>query len=316
MKKIPLGRTGLTVSPVCFGGNVFGWTLDRDSSFAMLDRCLEAGINFIDTANVYSAWVPGNQGGESETLIGEWMADRGVRREMVIATKVGMDMIAHKPNLKPDHIAKSVDASLKRLRTDYIDLYYAHRDDQTLPMADVLGAFGDLVQAGKVRALGTSNFTAARLDEAFSVRAQSGGGRYDVLQNEYNLSNRGVETNGVAEACARHGMVMAPFFALASGFLTGKYRTAEDAAKSPRGENVVKNYLDARGRRILAAMDNVAADTGASLSAIAIAWLAARPGVAAPIASATTEAQFADLLAGATLALSPAQMEMLDAAGV
>jgi aryl-alcohol dehydrogenase-like predicted oxidoreductase len=314
MRKIPLGRTGLQVSPVCFGGNVFGWTLDRDQSFAMLDRCLDAGLNFIDSADVYSFWAPGNQGGESESLIGDWMAERKVRDRMVIATKVGMDKEAGKPNLKPAYIAKSVDASLKRLRTDYIDLYFAHRDDQTLPMAEVLGAFGDLVQAGKVRALGASNFTPDRLDEAARVRAQSGGGRYDVLQPEYNLHDRQFE-NGLMQACLRHGLAVTPYYALGSGFLTGKYRSAADAGKSPRGAAVMKKYMNPRGERILASMDRMTEETGASLGAIAIAWLIRKPTIATAIASATSEAQFADLVAGATLDLTAEQMARLDRAG-
>ncbi len=315
MEKRPLGRSGLTVPPVCFGGNVFGWTLDRRESFAMLDRALDAGLNYVDSADVYSFWVPGNQGGESESLIGEWMAERGVRQKMVVATKVGMDKAAGKPNLKPAYIRECVEASLKRLRTDYIDLYYAHRDDQTLPMADVLGEFGDLVQEGKVRSLGASNFTAERLTEAVNVRAQHGGGRYDVLQNEYNLYVRDVEQNGVSAACGRHGVVQCPFYALGSGFLSGKYRSAEDAGKSPRGEAVVKKFVNARGLAILAAMDEVSGQTGASLSRIAIAWLIRKPTVASAIASATSQDQFDDLVAAATLDLSPAQMQALDDAG-
>lgn len=314
MKKVPLGRSGLTVSPICFGGNVFGWTLDRAASFAMLDRCLDAGLTFIDSADVYSFWAPGNEGGESESLIGDWMADRKVRDRMVIATKVGTDKSTGKPNLKPAYIAKCVDASLKRLRTDYIDLYFAHRDDQTLPMADVLGAFGDLVQAGKVRALGASNFTPERLDEAFRVRAQSGGGRYDVLQPEYNLYDREFES-GLLQACLRHGLAVTPYFALGSGFLTGKYRSVADAGLSQRGAAVVKRYLNPKGERILAAMDEIAAETGARLSAIAIAWLIRKPTIVSAIASATGEAQFADLVGGATLELSADQMARLDAAG-
>jgi aryl-alcohol dehydrogenase-like predicted oxidoreductase len=314
MRKVPLGRSGLTVSPVCFGGNVFGWTLDREASFGMLDRCLDAGLNFVDSADAYSYWIPGNKGGESETLIGEWMADRKARERMVIATKVGIDISTGKPNLKPAYIAKAVDASLKRLKTDYIDLYYAHRDDTTLPMAEVLGAFGDLVQAGKVRALGASNFTAERLSEAMTVRAQSGGGRYDVLQPEYNLYDRGFEQS-LQQACARHGIAVAPFFALGSGFLSGKYRSTADADKSPRGAGVVKRYLNPKGERVLAAMDQVAQETGANLSQIAIAWLIRKPTVVSAIASATTESQFRDLVAAATLDLTAEQMARLDQGG-
>lgn len=314
MKKLPLGRTGLAVSPVCFGGNVFGWTLDRKASFAMLDRCLDAGLNFIDSADVYSAWVPGNSGGESETLIGAWMKDRGTRDRMVVATKCGMDMKAHRPNLKPDYVRACVDASLKRLQTDRIDLFYAHRDDPTVPLADVLGTFSELQQAGKIKAVGASNFSPARLTEAMAVHAQQGGARFDVLQNEYNLYDRRWEGE-LARTLARYDIAGAPYYALGSGFFSGKYRSAADAGKSPRGQAVVAKFLNPRGLRILEAMDAVAAETGASLSQIAIAWLIAKPTVASPIASATSAAQFADLVAAARLQLDEDQIRRLDAAG-
>jgi len=296
---------------LCLGGNVFGWTSSEVESFAVLDKFYEAGGRMIDTAQGYSVWAPGHVGGESEAVIGNWMASRGVRKDMLVATKTGM--FGKPGDLEPKKIAEELDKSLERLKTDYVDLYYAHRDDPSLPLDEVVGGFDALEKAGKVRELGASNFSAERLEEAFEAAEAFGYIPFTVLQNEYNLVRRGDYEGGVQSICLRHHIAMLPYFGLAAGFLTGKYRSTDDFAKSARGSGMDRFFEI--GQPILKAMDEVAAETGASLAAIALAWLNARPGIAAPIASARTVEQLPALLEGASLALTDEQMAKLTAAG-
>ncbi len=292
------------------GGNVFGWTADLDTSFAILDAFYEAGGRMIDTAEGYSAFVPGHVGGESETVLGHWLAARGNRAEMHIATKTGM---YGKPgDLAAAKVAAAVEGSLTRLQTDYIDLYYAHRDEATTDQADAAQGFGALVTAGKVRTLGASNFTAERLASARAAAKAQGVAAYGAIQNEYNLVVRDQFEGAVQDICVAEGIASFPYFGLASGFLTGKYRVAADLEQGPRGYRV-RDYFD-KGRPILAAMDKVAADTGAKHAHIALAWINAQPGIAAPIASASRVEQVADLVAGATLVLAQEHLDLLNAA--
>ncbi len=314
MEQRALGKTGFSVAPLAFGGNVFGWTIDEAQSFKILDAFVAAGGNFIDTADVYSKWKDGNQGGESETIIGNWLAARGGRDKVVIATKVGMDFSPERGGLSRRWITAEVEESLKRLKTDYIDLYYAHRDDETVPQEETLEAFAALVKAGKVRALGASNFNADRLKSALAISDKAGLPRYAVLQPLYNLYDREGFEGALQDLCVAEGVAVAPYYTLASGFLSGKYRTEADLAQSARGAKVGSNYLNERGLRILKAMDGVAARYGVKLSQVAVAWLAARPAVAAPIASATSLPQLEELLAGAALKLDADAMAALDAA--
>jgi len=305
-----LGGSGLKTPRLVLGGNVFGFTANGEDAFRLLDRFVAAGGTMIDTADVYSAWVPGHKGGESETLLGEWLRRRGRRDDVLIATKVGMLPGEGGEKLEPARIAAAAEASLQRLGTDYIDLYYAHQDDETTPLADSLGAFDALVKAGKVRAIGASNYSAARLAEALDISERGGLARYTVLQPEYNLVARDSFEGALQQVASERGLGVLPYFGLALGFLTGKYRNADDAGKSVRGDRAIK-YLDDRGRKVLTALDDIAAETGATQAQIALAWLAARPGVTAPIASATTLAQLEELLGVLTLDLSPAQIERL-----
>ena len=316
MRRRRLGRSDVVVAPWCFGGNVFGWTADRDTSFALLDAFVGAGFNFIDTADVYSRWAPGHVGGESEAVIGEWLASRGGRERVVIATKVGMGQ----PNCPPGggalhraHIMASIDASLKRLRTHYVDLYQSHADDAQTPIAETLDAYAALVAAGKVRILGASNFSADRLSASLAVSRERGLPRYETLQPEYNLSVRADFEGAVQDLCVAEDVSVIPYFSLASGFLTGKYRSEADFNKSPRGGGMSK-HLTARGLRILAALDAVSARRGAPLAAVALAWLMVQPAVAAPIASATSHDQFRDLVGAAALELSADDLAELGAA--
>lgn len=309
-----LGRSTLQVSPLCLGGNVFGWTADEATSFALLDAWVDAGFNFIDTADVYSAWVPGHKGGESETVLGKWFKKTGKRNQVVLATKVGKPMGPGKTGLKPAYIREAVEASLKRLQTDVIDLYQSHDDDANTPMADTLGAFDDLVKAGKVRAIGASNFTATRLQEALQTSAKLGLTRYDSLQPLYNLYDRAVFEDELGPLCLASDVGVINFYALAAGFLTGKYREPADAAKSQRGKGVAAKYLNARGLKILAALDDAAPRYGATLGQVAIAWQIARPGITAPIASATSVAQLHELVAATKLKLTPQDTALLDLA--
>lgn len=310
-----LGRSGLQVSPLAFGGNVFGWTADPAQSFRLLDAWLEAGFNFVDTADVYSRWVPGHQGGESETLIGQWLAQGGGRRErVVLATKVGMDLGEGRVGLRPAHIRQSIDASLKRLRTDHVDLYQSHQDDAEVPIEDVLGTYADLIKAGKVRAIGASNFTAARLAQALDVAEQQNLPRYESLQPLYNLCDRAVFERELEPLVTARGVGVINYYALAAGFLTGKYRSAADADKSARGKSTVDKYLNPRGLRILAALDAAAEQHGATPAEVALAWQIARPAITAPIASATSLEQLAKLASAATLQLDAASIAAIDQA--
>lgn len=309
-----LGRSTLQVAPLAFGGNVLGWTADAARSFELLDAFVAAGFNLIDTADAYSRWVPGHQGGESETIIGDWLAARGpsMRARVVIATKCGVEMGPGEQGLSRAYILRAVDRSLKRLRTDYIDLYQAHRDDPATPLEETLGAFDELVRAGKVRAIGASNYSAERLEEALRVSSSAGFARYESLQPHYNLYDRAGFETGLAQLCRREQVGVIPYFALASGFLTGKYRSEADAGQSPRGARA-KAMLDARGLRILAALDQVAAATASTPAQVALAWLLAR-GVTAPIASATTLPQLSELLGMTRLELDASMIASLDAA--
>jgi aryl-alcohol dehydrogenase-like predicted oxidoreductase len=313
MKLRRLGRTELMVSPLCFGGNVFGWTADEATSFKLLDRFVAEGLNFVDTADGYSRWVPGHQGGESETVIGRWIKARGNRDRVVIATKVGSDLGGEKKGLSSRWIPQAIEDSLRRLQTDYVDLYQSHFDDPATPFEETLGVYDQLIRAGKVRAVGASNLKPERLAEALSVSARTGLPRYESLQPHYNLAERDKFEGPLEDLCLKEGLGVIPYFALASGFLTGKYRSSADLSKSPRGGNVTK-YLDERGMRILAALDEVAAGHGASPAQAALAWLIARPSITAPIASATSLDQLEDLISATRLDLSHADLALLNQA--
>jgi aryl-alcohol dehydrogenase-like predicted oxidoreductase len=309
-----LGRSPLKVSPICLGGNVFGWTVDEATSFSILDAWLDAGFNFVDTADVYSRWAPGHSGGESETIIGKWFKASGKRDQVILATKVGKDMGDGKVGLKPAYIRQAVEASLRRLQTDRIDLYQAHDDDQSTPLEETLEAFGALVREGKVRVIGASNYSAPRLAQALETSRKLGLPRYESLQPLYNLYDRAVFEQALEPLCREQGVGVISFYALAAGFLTGKYREATDAGKSPRGTNTVAKYLNERGRLILAALDTVAARTRSKPGQVAIAWLLARPGVTAPIASASSLAQLAELEAATRIKVSAADLALLEQA--
>ena len=310
MEQRRLGRSGIAVPPLMFGGNVFGWTVDKAASHRLLDRLVEVGLNAIDTADVYSAWVPGHQGGESETIIGEWLQARGNRGKVVIATKVGMKMGSGEEGLSRAWIMQEVEASLRRLRTDVIDLYQAHKDDAATPLEETLGAFADLIKAGKVRAIGASNYTAPRLKLALETSAKLGLPRYETLQPLYNLMDRKVFEAELAPLCQAEGIGVINFYALAAGFLSGKYRSEADLSKSVRGGGV-KDYLNPRGFRILGALDEVARRRESTPARVALAWLIARPSVTAPIASATSLEQLNDLLESTRLELDRADFELL-----
>jgi len=317
MEKRRLGNSDLTIAPLMFGGNVFGWTADEKTSFAILDAFVDAGFNAIDTADVYSLWVPGHKGGESETMLGKWFAAHGQRDKVVLATKVGMLAVdGDKGGLSKAHIEKAVEASLKRLQTDYIDLYFAHRDDTETSLEETLDAFAALMKAGKVRALGASNYSAARLKEALTVSAKHGLPRYEVLQPLYNLYDRADFEDELEAVCQKNEVGVVPYYALASGFLSGKYRSEADVKKSPRGQMVVQKYLNDRGRKILSALDSAAARLKATPAQVAIAWMIAKPAVTAPIASATSITQLNDILAAARLKLDAEAMAKLDEASI
>ena len=308
-----LGHTDLSIGPLVLGGNVFGWTADRKASFAVLDRFAEAGLNAIDTADAYSAWVPGNHGGESETIIGEWMKARGNRSKVVVVTKVGSPMGRGKEGLSPAYIEEAVEASLRRLQTDAIDLYLAHWPDMATPIADTLGAFQRLMEKGKIRWFGGSNLSVALLEAEIAAAKARGGPRYEVLQPEYNLADRKEFESGLADLCVREDIGVTTYFSLAKGFLSGKYRAEADLAKSPRGGDV-KAYLNPRGFRILDALDAVAGAHRARPAEAALAWVMARPGVTAPIASATSVEQVESLILATELRLTAADMEALNKA--
>jgi aryl-alcohol dehydrogenase-like predicted oxidoreductase len=303
----------VNVAPLAFGGNVFGWTVDENTSFQLLDAFTAEGFNLIDTADVYSAWKPGNKGGESETIIGRWMKQRGNRNKVVIATKVGGDMGEGK-TLKKNYILKAAENSLRRLQTDYIDLYQTHWDDVTTPVEETLEAYAQLVKQGKVRAIGASNMSAERLLQSLQFSEQHGLPRYQTLQPEYNLYSRQKFEQEYEAICKEKGLRVLNYYALASGFLTGKYRSEEDVNKSARGGGVVKKYLNARGLRILQALDEVAQRYHTTPASISIAWLLSRPVITAPIASATSVQQLQDVIKATQLSLDTAAVELLDKA--
>jgi len=307
----PIGRSGLSTLPLAFGGNVFGWTVDAPTAFRLLDAFVEAGCSLIDTANVYSRWVPGNEGGESETIIGQWLAQNPDKRAAVlIATKVGWDMGPGGKGLAADYILQSCEASLKRLQTDHIDLYYSHMDDPSVPQEETLGAYKQLIEAGKVRAIGASNYTAERLEEALALSARHGLPRYEALQPPYNLYDRAEFESDLQPLCVREEISAIPYYGLAKGFLSGKYRSEADLGKSMRGGSVAA-YLNPRGMRILEALDDVAAKHSVRPASVALAWMMAQPAVTAPIASSTSLEQLGDLLAAVQLDLSADDLDAL-----
>ncbi len=307
-----LGSSHIQTPALCLGGNVFDWTADKDTSFAVLDAFAGAGGTLVDTADVYSAWAPGHKGGESESVIGAWMKDRG--KTIQVATKVGMLPSAAGEKLNPVRIAEACDASLARLGIEQIALYYAHQDDEATPQEAYMEAFAKLVAAGKVAVLAASNFHAARLKSANDIARAAGAPHFQALQPEYNLVSRHRYEGELQDYCVEHNIGVLPYYGLASGFLTGKYRSADDFGKSIRGSRM-QAYLDGKGPAVLAALDQVAAETGATLAQISLAWLAAQPGITAPIASATSVAQLEELLPAMDLSLTPAQLDALDAAG-
>jgi aryl-alcohol dehydrogenase-like predicted oxidoreductase len=311
IKHRPLGRSGLQVSPICLGGNVFGWTIDEAMSHRLLDAWVDAGMNFVDTADVYSKWVPGHTGGESETVIGNWVRKSGKRGRIVLATKVGKPMGEGQSGLSKSYIKRAVEASLKRLQTDVIDLYQSHDDDRTTPLQESLAAFAELIAEGKVRAIGASNYEADRLAEALAVSKANGLPRYESLQPLYNLVERPAYEAALEKVCVEHGLGVINFYALASGFLTGKYRSAGDLGKSTRGGGA-KKYLNGHGLAVLGALDRVAETLGATPGQVAIAWQMARPSITAPIASATSPAQLDELLGAARLVLDAPSIALID----
>ncbi len=313
MRKVKFGQSDLQVSPISFGGNVFGWTLDEKKSFGILDALVDSGINFIDTADTYSTWVPGNKGGESETIVGKWLTERGNRKDLVIATKLGGDMGDGRKGLSAKYVEEAVEASLRRLGTDYIDLYQTHYDDPETPVSETMEALDKLVKAGKVRYLGASNLSAERVAESNQFAQENNLAAYISLQPLYNLHDREKLEKEYLPIIEQYNLAVIPYYALASGFLTGKYRGEDDLGKSPRGGGM-KQYFNDRGWAILRAMDEVAAEIDAPLAQIAIAWQLHKPFITAPIASATSEAQVNDLVAAASLELSAEQMEKLDKA--
>jgi aryl-alcohol dehydrogenase-like predicted oxidoreductase len=309
VEKRALGSSGIEVAPLALGGNVFGWTADEATSFDILDAFVAAGGNMVDTADVYTAWIPGHKGGESETVIGNWMRrDPAKRERVVVATKVGF-----LEGLAPDKIASACDASLQRLGIDTIDLYYHHKDDTNVPLADSLGAVDALVKAGKVRAIGLSQYSAERLDEAMKTAEANGLTKPTVLQTWYNLVERPKLEGPMRDNALAHGLGIVPFYGLANGFLTGKYRSKEDLDKSTRGMRNVE-YLEGRGPRVLQAMDRIADETGAALATIAIAWSNAQPGITSTLASATSVSQLEESLAALNFSLTPEQLRLLDEA--
>ncbi len=312
MKQRRLGRSGLTVPPLCFGCNVFGWTADESESFRLLDRVVEADLTFFDTADVYSKWVPGHQGGESEAILGRWLASRGGREKLTIATKVGADLGEGRSGLSARRIKEAVDSSLQRLQTDYIDLYQSHADDPGTDLAETLGAYGDLIQAGKVRAIGASNYPAARLREALRLSVDTQLPRYESLQPLYNLVERAEFEKEFAQLCLDENVGVIPFYSLASGFLTGKYRSKDDLANQQRGNRVAK-YLTDKGFRILQELDAIGLERAAAPGTVALAWLMAQPAVTAPIVSASRLDQLDVLLNATQLQLTPFELERLSA---
>jgi len=315
MEMRQLGPTGLRIAPLVFGGNVFGWTADEKTSFGLLDRFTEGGLNAIDTAEVYSRWVPGHEGGESETIIGRWFKARPSRRDQVVLiTKVGADMGPAGKGLSAARIAAGVEGSLRRLQTDYIDLYLSHFPDEATSHEETLKAYDALIKAGKVRAIGCSNYNAEQLSAALAASAEAGLPAYGVLQPEYNLVARDSFEGALQDLCVERGIGVITYYSLASGFLSGKYRSLDDVGDAARG-GAVRKYLNERGLKVLSALDQVAGSTGAKPAEVALAWLIAQRGVTAPIASATSAAQVDSLVRAAALQLSGEQLALLDAAG-
>jgi len=313
MEKRQLGKSGISVYPFVFGGNVFGWTIDEKQSFAVLDAFTGAGFDCIDTADSYSRWAPGNKGGESETIIGRWMKQRNNRQQLVIATKVGSQMAPDKKGTSKKYILQAAEDSLKRLQTDYIDLYQTHYDDESVPVEETLEAYTQLIREGKVKAIGASNMSPERLVASLQASEKNGLARYETLQPEYNLYAREKYEKNYEPICTQYGLGVINYYALASGFLTGKYRSEQDLSKSQRGQGI-KKYLDARGRSILAALDEVSKEYQATPAQVSLAWLLARPSVTAPIASATSAEQLSDLAKSTGLKLSAEAIDRLNKA--
>ena len=313
MEKRKLGAGGPEVPVICLGGNVYGWTLAEADAFRQFDEALDLGLNFIDTADVYSRWAPGHTGGESETIIGNWLTKSGRRKDVILATKVGMEMGEGRKGLSPAYIRRAVEDSLKRLETDHIDLYQAHKDDEETPLAETLGAFDDLVKAGKVRYIGASNYSGERLAEALETSRKNGLASYVSLQPHYNLVEREKFETELLPVVEKYQLGVIPYFSLAAGFLTGKYRSAKDTEKAARGKAVQK-YLNDWGFSVVAALDEVAQATGSTPARVALAWLIAQPGITAPIASATNSNQLNDLAAAAELKLDRESIEKLNEA--
>jgi aryl-alcohol dehydrogenase-like predicted oxidoreductase len=313
MKKRKLGNSGLEIAPLVFGGNIFGWTVDQAASFKLLDAFLAAGFNSVDTADVYSKWVPGHSGGESEIIIGEWMKRSGNRNEVIVATKVGMDMGDGKKGLSKAHILRAAEDSLRRLQTDYIDLYQSHIDDPDTPLEETLEAYSELIQQGKVRAIGASNHKAERLTAALETSRKSGLPAYQTLQPNYSLIERVEYENNLEPVCEREGLGVINYFPLAGGFLSGKYRSEKDATGKPRARNVTK-YLNERGFKIVGALDQIAKKYNATPARISLAWLLARPSITAPIVSATNLDQLNDLISSVDLVLDRQSIEFLNQA--
>ena len=311
-----LGRSGIRVGPLALGGNVFGWTADEAASFRVLDAFVDAGLNLIDTADAYSSWAPGNKGGESETIIGKWLKRSGKRDRVVVATKVGWEMPGRvqRKDLSAAWIREEVEASLRRLQVDVIDLYQSHHDDLQTPQEETLAAHAELIRAGKVRAIGASNFSAERLASALKISAEKGLPRYETMQPHYNLYERSHYEGPLEDLCRREDIGVITYFSLASGFLSGKYRSEADLSKSARGGGM-KDRLNPRGLRILDALDRVAAAHGVRPATVALAWLIARPGITAPIASATSPEQLKDQVAATRLTLAADEIRLLDEAG-
>ena len=310
MQQRLLGQTGLSVPSVMLGGNVFGWTLNESESFRILDAAFDAGLNFIDTADIYSTWVPGHAGGESETIIGRWFARSGKRDRVIIATKVGMEMGGDNHGLSPKYMERAVEDSLLRLQTDRIDLYQSHQDDPNTPLEETLGAFDKMISQGKVRYIGASNYTGARLKEALETSKRDGLPRYETLQPHYNMMEREPYESDLAPVAVAYGLGVIPYFSLASGFLTGKYRSEADLQGKPRGGGAGK-YLNEHGKAVLAALDEVAGEYHSTPARVALAWLMTRPAVVAPIASATSEDHVRDLAEATKLTLSQDALDRL-----
>lgn len=311
--KRKLGNSSIEIAPLALGGNVFGWTIDEAASFQILDGFVDAGFTFIDTADIYSTWVPGHKGGESETIIGNWLKQTGKRSKVVIATKVGMEMSPTEKGLSKAYILREVEASLKRLQTDYIDLYQSHQDDAGTPLSETLEAYAQLIQQGKVRVIGASNYNKSRLAEALTVSERNSWPRYESLQPHYNLYERADFEANLEPLCLSAKVGVIPYYSLASGFLTGKYRSVKDTAGAKRGQGIVKFFND-RGLRILDALDSVSKAHNSNPTRVALAWLMARPSITAPIASATSLEQLKDLTESVNLKLTPEAIQQLNQA--